>query len=88
MTFMGIIYLAMAVNALSALLAVLASAGYLLIYTPLKRITPFCTLVGTFPGAVPPLIGWAGASGHLSREAWVLYFLLFLWQFPHFMAIA
>jgi protoheme IX farnesyltransferase len=88
MTFMGTIYLATAVNALSGFLAVLASVGYLLVYTPLKRITPFCTLVGAFPGAVPPLIGWAGASGHLSREAWVLYFLLFLWQFPHFMAIA
>jgi protoheme IX farnesyltransferase len=85
---MGALYLAIAVNAVAALLAVLASVAYLLIYTPLKRITPLCTLVGAFPGAVPPLIGWAAASGRLNLEAWVLYSFLFLWQFPHFMAIA
>jgi protoheme IX farnesyltransferase len=59
-----------------------------LLYTPLKRKTPLCTLVGAFPGAAPPLIGWAAASGTLSLEAWVLYGMVFLWQFPHFMAIA
>ena len=85
---MGGLYLAFAVNALSALLAVVASTTYLFIYTPLKRTTPLCTLVGAFPGAVPPLIGWAAATGRLSTEAWVLYSFLFLWQFPHFMAIA
>jgi protoheme IX farnesyltransferase len=58
------------------------------LYTPLKRRTPLCTLVGAFPGAMPPLIGWAAASGRLSLEAWVLFIMLFLWQFPHFMAIA
>ena len=57
-------------------------------YTPLKRKTPWCTVAGAFPGAMPPLIGWAAASGRLSAEAWVLYVILFLWQFPHFMAIA
>jgi protoheme IX farnesyltransferase len=63
-------------------------ASYLLIYTPLKRKTPLCTLIGALPGAAPPLIGWAGATGALSAEAWILYAMLFLWQFPHFMAIA
>lgn len=84
----GAIYLAAAVNLLASLLAVLTLLSYLLIYTPLKRKTPLCTLAGAFPGAAPPLIGWAAASGKLSFEAWVLYGLVFLWQFPHFMAIA
>jgi protoheme IX farnesyltransferase len=84
----GLLYLATAVNALAALLALLASVAYLFVYTPLKRITPLCTLAGAFPGAMPSLIGWAGARGRLNREAWVLYSFLFLWQFPHFMAIA
>jgi protoheme IX farnesyltransferase len=84
----GAAYLALAVNALSSLIAVLTLASYLAIYTPLKRKTPLCTLVGALPGAAPPLIGWAAASGNLSFEAWLLYSILFLWQFPHFMAIA
>jgi heme o synthase len=84
----GAIYLAGTVNLLASLLAVLTLLSYLLLYTPLKRKTPLCTLVGAFPGAAPPLIGWAAASGTLSLEAWVLYGLVFLWQFPHFMAIA
>jgi protoheme IX farnesyltransferase len=62
--------------------------AYLFFYTPLKRKTPLCTLVGAFPGAMPPLIGWAAASGKLDFHAWVLYAIVFLWQFPHFMAIA
>ena len=84
----GGVYLARAVNTLASMLAVLALLSYLFLYTPLKRRTPLCTLVGAFPGAVPPLIGWAAASGRLSLEAWVLFAMLFLWQFPHFMAIA
>jgi heme o synthase len=84
----GAVYLAAAVNLLASLLAVLTLLSYLLIYTPLKRKTPLCVLVGALPGAMPPLIGWAAASGTLSLEAWVLYGLVFLWQFPHFMAIA
>jgi len=84
----GGIYLAVAVNALAALLAVLTLGAYLALYTPLKRKTPLCTVVGALPGAAPPLIGWAAASGKLSFEAWLLYLILFLWQFPHFMAIA
>jgi heme o synthase len=84
----GGIYLALAVNALASLLAAATLVSYLFIYTPLKRKTPLCTLAGAFPGAMPPLIGWAAATGTLSLAAWVLYAMLFLWQFPHFMAIA
>jgi protoheme IX farnesyltransferase len=84
----GSIYLATAVNVLASLLALLTLLSYLFLYTPLKRRTPMCVLVGALPGAVPPLIGWAAASGKLSFEAWGLYAMLFLWQFPHFMAIA
>jgi protoheme IX farnesyltransferase len=88
LSLIGSVYLFVAVNPLASLLAVLTLLSYLFVYTPLKRKTPLCTLVGAFPGAMPPLIGWAGATGKLSFEAWVLYALLFLWQFPHFMAIA
>jgi heme o synthase len=83
----GALYLA-ALNRLTALLAVLTLLSYLFLYTPLKRKTPLCTLVGAFPGAAPPLIGWAAARGRLDAEAWVLFLIVFLWQFPHFMAIA
>jgi heme o synthase len=85
---LGGLYLAVAVNALSALLAISTLLSYLLIYTPLKRKTPLCTLLGAFPGAMPTLIGWAGASAGISRQAWYLFAILFLWQFPHFLAIA
>jgi heme o synthase len=84
----GGLYLLVAVNALSAMLAVSTLLSYLLIYTPLKRKTPLCTLLGAFPGAMPTLIGWAGASGIINRQAWFLFAILFLWQFPHFLAIA
>ncbi len=84
----GSVYLAIAVTPLSSVLAMLTLVTYLLVYTPLKRKTPLCVLVGAFPGAMPPLIGWAAASGRLNSEAWTLYAILFLWQFPHFMAIA
>ncbi len=85
----GATYLLVAVNTLASVLAVLTLASYLFVYTPLKRKTPLCTLVGAIPGAMPPLIGWAAASGSIAAtKAWILYALLFLWQFPHFMAIA
>jgi protoheme IX farnesyltransferase len=84
----GGLYLLVAVNALSSLLAVSTVLSYLLVYTPLKRKTPLCTLLGAFPGAMPTLIGWAGASANLNRQAWYLFAILFLWQFPHFLAIA
>jgi protoheme IX farnesyltransferase len=84
----GTAYLALAVNVLASVLALLTLLSYLFLYTPLKRKTPLCTLIGAFPGAVPPIIGWAAARGRLDLEAWVLYAMVFLWQFPHFMAIA
>jgi protoheme IX farnesyltransferase len=84
----GTVYLALAVSVLASLLALATLLSYLFLYTPLKRKTPLCTLIGAFPGAVPPLIGWAAARGRLDPEAWVLYAMVFLWQFPHFMAIA
>jgi protoheme IX farnesyltransferase len=81
-------YLAFIVNPLTALLGLIVIAGYLFGYTPLKTKSSLSTLVGAFPGAVPPLIGWTAARGQLSLEAWVLFAILFLWQFPHFLAIA
>lgn len=84
----GGVYLAIAVNALSALLSISTLISYLLVYTPLKRKTPLCTLLGAFPGAMPTLIGWAGAAASVERQAWFLFVILFLWQFPHFLAIA
>ena len=80
--------LAVSVNVLSALLAIGTLLGYLLVYTPLKRKTPLCTLLGAVPGAMPTLIGWAAASGSVAQNAWLLFGILFLWQFPHFLAIA
>lgn len=76
------------VNPLASVLALLTLTTYLLIYTPLKKKTSLCTLIGAFPGAMPPLIGWAAARGSLNAESLVLYSILFLWQFPHFLAIA
>src|SRR3984885_5290436 len=84
----GGIYLAIAINPVTSALAIFTLVTYLFVYTPLKRKTALCILVGAFPGAMPPLIGWAAASGRLSIEAGILYAMLFLWQFPHFMAIA
>jgi len=87
-TVLAEIYLAVLVNPLSAVLGLTVIAGYLFAYTPLKTKTTLSTMVGAFPGAVPPLIGWAAARGSISIEAWVLFAILFLWQFPHFLAIA
>jgi protoheme IX farnesyltransferase len=75
-------------NPLTSELALLTLGAYLLFYTPLKKRTPLCTLVGAFPGAMPPLIGWAAARNSLSLDAWALYAFLFFWQFPHLLAIA
>ena len=88
LSMLGSAYLALAVNIISSLLALATLISYLFVYTPLKRRTPLCTLIGAVPGAMPPLIGWAAANGALNLEAWTLYAILFLWQFPHFMAIA
>lgn len=84
----GGLWLAIFANLLASVIALLTLATYLFFYTPLKRRTPLCTLVGAFPGAAPPLIGCAAAAGRITSEAWLLYAILFLWQFPHFMAIA
>ena len=84
----GTLYLVWAVNWLSALLGLLTLTSYLFLYTPLKTRTPLSTLVGAFPGAMPPLIGWAAAGNGMGIEALVLFAMLFLWQFPHFYAIA
>jgi protoheme IX farnesyltransferase len=84
----GTLYLALATNALATLLGILTSVTYLCIYTPLKRRTTLATMIGAFPGAVPPLIGWAAARGTVTVDAWILFAVLFLWQFPHFDAIA
>lgn len=88
MSVAGGVYLAWLVNTLTSLLAIATLLSYLLIYTPLKRKTPLCTLLGAFPGAMPTLIGWAGAGAQINREALSLFVLLFVWQFPHFLAIA
>jgi protoheme IX farnesyltransferase len=85
---LGIVLLAVSVNLHTSALALFTLSSYLLVYTPLKRKSPVCTLIGAIPGAMPPLIGWAGVSGQLSSEAWLLHGILFLWQLPHFMAIA
>ncbi|MEW6129092.1 MAG: heme o synthase [Acidobacteriota bacterium] len=82
------VYLAWTVNSLTALLGVITAATYLLIYTPLKTRTTLSTFWGAFPGAMPPLVGWVAARGYLSIEGWILFAILFLWQFPHFLAIA
>jgi heme o synthase len=84
----GSLLLLLTVNALAASLAIATLAAYLLIYTPLKRTTPICTAIGAIPGAMPTLIGWAGAAGFLDLRAGLLFVILFLWQFPHFLAIA
>jgi len=73
---------------LPSFLGVVTCLSYLLAYTPLKKKTVWATFVGAFPGAVPPMIGWAAANGSLDRGAWLLFGILFLWQFPHFYAIA
>jgi protoheme IX farnesyltransferase len=83
----GTIYLILFVNGLTALLGILTSTTYLFVYTPLKTRTSLCTLIGAIPGAAPILMGWAAAQNNLTREAWALYLILFLWQFPHFYAI-
>ncbi len=84
----GTIYLWAAVNPLAALVGFLTLASYLGLYTPLKSRTPISTFVGAFPGAAPPLIGWVAVREGIGIEGWVLFAMLFLWQFPHFYAIA
>ncbi len=83
----GSLYLALTTNVITGTLTLLTAVGYVAIYTPLKRITPLNTFVGAFPGALPPLIGWTAARGLIEWPAVALFAILFVWQFPHFMAI-
>ncbi len=81
-------YLFFFLNSVTALLGALAFGSYLFAYTPLKTRTTFCTAIGAIPGALPALMGWTAARGEISLGGWVLFAILFLWQFPHFFAIA
>jgi protoheme IX farnesyltransferase len=84
----GLLELALAVNALSAAVAALTLASYVLVYTPLKRRSALSTLVGAVPGALPPVIGWVAVTGSITLPPLVLFGIQFLWQMPHFFAIA
>src|SRR5260370_19996870 len=84
----GSIYLAVFTNPLTGLLTFLTSIVYLAAYTPLKRISPICTFVGAFPGAMPGVLGWTAARGRLEWGALVMFAIVFFWQFPHFFSIA
>jgi heme o synthase len=88
MSLAGVIYMVAFVGSLASILAIVTLGGYLFVYTPLKKKTHLSTLVGAFPGAVPILIGWAAVRGSLNLEAWSLFAILFIWQIPHFLAIA
>jgi protoheme IX farnesyltransferase len=85
--FFGSLYLAWAANPLTGTLTLLTAVGYVAIYTPLKRVTTLNTFIGAFPGALPPLIGWTAARGLIEWPGVALFAILFVWQFPHFMAI-
>jgi protoheme IX farnesyltransferase len=84
----GFLELWLGVNLLSGLIGAFTLASYLFLYTPMKQRTWWSTTVGAFPGAMPPMIGYAAAAGTVTRESWVLFAILFLWQFPHFYSIA
>ncbi|MFQ5665701.1 MAG: heme o synthase [Candidatus Binatia bacterium] len=84
----GLLYLTLAVNALSGAVTAFITVSYLFLYTPLKRRTPLCSIVGAIPGALPPVTGWVAARGAFGIEAWILFAILFLWQLPHSLAIA
>ena len=88
LTATGLVLLVVGVNPLSAIVALITLVTYAVVYTPLKRYSSFSTVVGAIPGALPPVIGWAAAENALSQGAWVLFGILFLWQLPHFLAIA
>jgi protoheme IX farnesyltransferase len=84
----GLLWLALATNWLATGLALLTLLIYVVLYTPLKLVTSFSTVVGAIPGALPPMIGWVAATNALSREGWILFAIVFFWQMPHFLAIA
>jgi protoheme IX farnesyltransferase len=84
----GTVYLGVAVNWLTAALGAFTLITYIFVYTPLKRVSTICTLIGAIPGAIPPLMGWTAATGHLGAGGWIIFAILFFWQLPHFMAIS
>jgi protoheme IX farnesyltransferase len=84
----GTLYLGLAVNWLTAALGAFTLITYIFIYTPLKRVSTICTLIGAIPGAIPPLMGWTAATGVLGTGGWIIFAILFFWQLPHFMAIS
>lgn len=84
----GTIYLGVAVNWLTAALGALTLTTYIFLYTPLKRVSTLCTLIGAIPGAIPPMMGWTAATGSLAAGGWIIFAILFFWQLPHFMAIS
>jgi heme o synthase len=84
----GTVYLALVAGFLASFLGLFTSVSYLTVYTPLKMRTTLATAIGAIPGAMPPLIGWVAASGTIPKEAWLLFAIMVLWQFPHFLAIA
>ena len=84
----GLLYLCLLVNLITALLGAITLVCYVFVYTPLKRVTPLNTIVGAIPGALPPLMGWTAARGEISAAGWSLFAILFFWQLPHFLAIA
>lgn len=85
---LGVVFLSWRVNFITAFLALVTLVTYLFIYTPLKTRTPWCTLAGAVPGAIPPIMGWTAVRGRIEPEAWILFSILFVWQLPHFYAIA
>jgi protoheme IX farnesyltransferase len=85
---LGTAYLGLAVNWLTAFLGAFTLVTYIFIYTPLKRVSPICTIIGAVPGAIPPLMGWTAATGTLGTGGWIIFAILFFWQLPHFMAIS
>jgi protoheme IX farnesyltransferase len=84
----GLLILTIFMNPASGLLGLIALLSYTIVYTPLKKVTPFAVFVGAFPGAIPPLLGWVAATNNFGTEAFVLFSIQFIWQFPHFWAIA
>ena len=87
LSIIGTVWLAFGVNMLTAILGGMCVLSYVLVYTPMKRKTPWNTAVGAVPGAIPPMMGWTAVTGSIDAEAWVLFAILFIWQYPHFLAL-
>lgn len=84
----GSVYLWIAVNPLTSILGAFTLTSYIFVYTPIKRVSTACTIIGAIPGAIPPLMGWTAATNALSLGGWIVFAILFFWQLPHFMAIS